>query len=45
MTATPTELAFSFLTVPRPQESWSAPPAVADSFVLDRTTHRLVAAS
>ena len=41
MTATPTQLTFTFLTVPRPQESWSAPPAVADTFVLDRTTHSI----
>lgn len=39
MTATPTQITFSFLTVPRPQESWSGPVTVVDSFVLNRTTH------
>jgi acid phosphatase type 7 len=39
MTATPTQLTGTFLTVPRPQESWSGAPVVADSFTLDRATH------
>lgn len=39
MTATPTQITFTFLTVPRPQEPWGGAPTVADSFVLDRTTH------
>jgi hypothetical protein len=39
MTATPTQITFTFLSVPRPQESWSGPVTVADSFVLNRTTH------
>jgi hypothetical protein len=32
----------TFLTVPRPQESWSAPAVVHDSFVLDLHTHHLI---
>jgi hypothetical protein len=39
MTATPTQLSATFFTVPRPQEPWGNPPAAADSFTLDRTTH------
>jgi hypothetical protein len=39
MTATPTQLTGTFFTVPRPQESWSGVPVVADSFTLDRATH------
>ena len=31
-----------FLSVPRPQEAWSAPAVVQDSFTLDLHTHRLV---
>jgi predicted phosphodiesterase len=39
MTATPTQLSGTFFTVPRPQESWSGVPVVADSFTIDRATH------
>jgi hypothetical protein len=39
MTVTPTQLTGTFLTVPRPQESWSGAPVVADSFTLDRASH------
>jgi len=41
ITATPTQLTVTFLTVPRPQEPWSDPPASADSFTLDRPTHNM----
>jgi acid phosphatase type 7 len=37
--ATPTQLTVTSFTVPRPQEPWGNPPAVADTFTLDRTTH------
>jgi acid phosphatase type 7 len=41
MTATPTQLSATFYTVPRPQEPWGDPVAVADSFTLNRTTHSI----
>ncbi|HXZ54518.1 MAG TPA: metallophosphoesterase [Burkholderiales bacterium] len=31
-----------YYTVPRPQESWSQPPKLADTFQLDTRTHKLV---
>jgi hypothetical protein len=36
-----TELRGQYFTVPRPQESWSAPAQLLDAFVLDLATHRL----
>ena len=41
MTATPAQITVTFLTVARPQEPWGTPPAVADSFVVDRATHSI----
>ena len=35
-------IAGKYYTVPRPQESWSQPPKLADSFRLDARTHKLV---
>jgi acid phosphatase type 7 len=40
--AGPGAIAGKYYTVPRPQESWSQPPKLADSFRLDTRTHRLV---
>jgi acid phosphatase type 7 len=37
----PDAIAGKYFTVPRPQESWSQPPALADSFRLDTKTHKL----
>jgi hypothetical protein len=31
-----------YYTVPRPQESWSQPPKLADTFQLDTRAHKLV---
>jgi acid phosphatase type 7 len=39
ITATPTQLTITSITVPRPQEPWANAPAIADTFTLDRTTH------
>ncbi len=39
--AGPGAIAGKYFTVPRPQESWSQPPKLADSFRLDTRTHRL----
>ena len=39
--AGPGAIAGKYYTVPRPQESWSQPPKLADSFRLDTRTHRL----
>ena len=39
--AGPGTIAGKYYTVPRPQESWSQPPKLADSFRLDTRTHRL----
>ena len=34
-------IAGKYYTVPRPQESWSQPPKLVDSFRLDTKTHKL----
>lgn len=38
----PDAIAGKYYTVPRPQESWSQPPKLVDSFRLDTKTHKLV---
>lgn len=38
----PDAIAGKYFTVPRPQDSWSQPPKVADSFRLDAKTHKVV---
>ena len=39
---TPQTLKGEYFSVPRPQESWSAPATLVDAFTLDLNTHRLV---
>ncbi|HET8842912.1 MAG TPA: metallophosphoesterase [Ktedonobacteraceae bacterium] len=41
MEATPSALKGSYYTVPRPQESWSAPAQLHDTFTLDLQAHKL----
>lgn len=41
MEATPTTLKGSYYTVPRPQESWSAPASLLDTFTLQLANHTL----
>lgn len=41
MTASPGQVSAQFFTVPRPQEPWGNPAAVADAFTLDLATHRV----
>jgi hypothetical protein len=41
MEATPTTLTGSYYTVPRPQEPWSNPATLLDSFTLDWQAHKL----
>ena len=41
LTVTPQSLAGEYFTVPRPQESWHAAAALADSFTLNLKTHLL----
>jgi hypothetical protein len=41
MTASLGQVSAQFFTVPRPQEPWSNPVAVADGFTLDLATHRV----
>ncbi len=37
----PGAIAGKYYTVPHPQESWSQPPKLVDSFQLDTKTHKL----
>ena len=41
----PQTIAGKYFTVPRPQESWSQPSRLVDSFVLDTRTHKLTQVS